>query len=254
VKKEDNKQIETHQENKNNLIDNTLLNLDELPLSDEIVGTYLQSNPDFFNRNPQLLTSLRINNHQQGAISLVERQQQNLREKIHLLEEEITQLLAVANSNEQLFTVYNDLYLQLIDCTSLEQLLTCLHQTTTQLLSLADVKIWLVNKTDCNHHCIINDDCQAILNNRLAADDYYFGRMQKSELALLFHNNEIFNSQGTGSAVLIKLTNDKTSNNTTTLGFIAISSQNAEHFDPHMDTLLLGQFRKLVAKLLAPLI
>ena len=34
------------------------------------------------------------------------------------------------------------------------------------------------------------------------------------------------------------------------LGFLAISSRDAEHFDPRMDTLLLGQFKKLVAKLL----
>jgi uncharacterized protein YigA (DUF484 family) len=34
------------------------------------------------------------------------------------------------------------------------------------------------------------------------------------------------------------------------IGFIAISSADADHFDPRMDTLLLSQFRKLVAKLL----
>ena len=35
------------------------------------------------------------------------------------------------------------------------------------------------------------------------------------------------------------------------IGFLAIASQDAEHFDPQMDTLLLGQFRKLVGKLIA---
>jgi len=35
-----------------------------------------------------------------------------------------------------------------------------------------------------------------------------------------------------------------------TIGFLAISSEDAEHFDPRMDTLLLSQFKKLVAKLL----
>ena len=45
--------------------------------------------------------------------------------------------------------------------------------------------------------------------------------------------------------VLIKL-----QHNEHALGFLAISSQDAEHFDPRMDTLLLSQFRRLVAKLL----
>jgi len=231
------------------LPDNKLINLDELPLSDEMVSAFLQDNPDFFNRNPDLLTSLRINNNQRGVVSLVERQQQNLRDKMHVLEEEITQLLSVANNNEQLFTVYSDLYLQLIECKSLEQLLTCLHQTTTQLLSLADFKIWLSKSINKEHNAIIQSDCSDILKNRLSDSDYYFGRMQKSELALLFHDNEIFASSGTGSAVLVRL-----ENNGQKLGFIAISSQDAEHFDPRMDTLLLGQFRKLVAKLISQLV
>jgi len=240
---------DVNKESNNQLPDNKLINLDDLPLTDEMVSAFLQDNPDFFNRNPELLTSLRINNNQRGVVSLVERQQQNLRDKMHILEEEITQLLAVANNNEQLFTVYSDLYLQLIECKSVEQLLTCLLQTTTQLLSLADFKIWLTAPINSEHKAIIQTDCHHILKNRLSDNDYYFGRMQKSELALLFHDNEIFASSGTGSAVLIKL-----ENNSETLGFIAISSQDAEHFDPRMDTLLLGQFRKLVAKLISQLL
>lgn len=220
--------------------------IDELPLTDEMVSAYLQDNPDFFNRNPELLSSLRVQDANRGVVSLVERQQQNLREKVQLLEEEITQLLAVANNNEQLFTVYSDLYLQLIDCQSIDEILDCLHQTTTKLLSLADCKVWFCDNIDSDHPAIIKEDCQSILATRLSDDDYYFGRMAKNEIALLFHQNDIFACSQTGSVVLIKLKSAKQ-----TLGFIAISSQDAEHFDPRMDTLLLNQFSKLVAKLLA---
>jgi hypothetical protein len=220
--------------------------IDELPLTDEMVSTYLQDNPDFFTRNPELLSSLRMQDNNRGVVSLVTRQQQHLRDKVHLLEEEITQLLAVANNNEHLFTVYSDLYLQLIDCNSLAEMLDCLHQTTTQLLSLADCKVWLNSTINCEHPVIINDNCQDILSSRLANNDYYFGRLQKSEIAQLFHHNDIFACAQTGSVALIKLQSASEP-----LGFIAISSQDAEHFDPRMDTLLLNQFSKLVAKLLA---
>ena len=77
------------------------------------------------------------------------------------------------------------------------------------------------------------------MQNRLADEDYYFGRLQQSEQQL------IFSGPTPGSVVLIKLCHEQQ-----TLGFLAISSDDAEHFDPRMDTLLLGQFRKLVAKLL----
>ena len=77
------------------------------------------------------------------------------------------------------------------------------------------------------------------MQNRLTHDEYYFGRLQESE------QNLIFSQPCSGSAVLIKLTHDEQN-----VGFLAISSTDAQHFDPRMDTLLLSQFKRLVAKLL----
>lgn len=219
--------------------ESNLNSIDELPLSDELIVAYLQDNPEFFNRNPELVASLRISDQQRGVVSLVEKQQQQLRQKIHGLEEEITQLLAIANHNEQLFGLYSDIYLRLLDCTSADELLECLFKTTTELLSLADLKVWLVDKKDFEHASLSQGDCAGVMQNRLANDDYYFGRLQHSEQQL------IFSQTITGSVVLVKL-----SHYNETIGFLAISSDDAEHFDPRMDTLLLSQFKKLVSKLL----
>lgn len=215
--------------------------LDELPLTDELISAYLLDHPDFFTRNPILLNSLQLADNHRGTVSLVERQQQQLRQKAHALEEEITQLMSVANHNEQLFMLYSDLYLRLLDCQSANELLDCLHQTTTELLSLAGLKLWLKSDVIISHASIVENDCAGVMQNRLTNDDYYFGRLQQSEQQL------IFSEQTLGSVVLIKLTGDKTGKD---LGFIAINSEDAEHFDPRMDTLLLSQFKKLVAKLL----
>jgi len=215
--------------------------LDELPLTDELISSYLLDNPDFFSRNPAILNSLQLADNYRGTVSLVERQQQQLRQKAHSLEEEITQLMAVANHNEQLFMLYSDLYLRLLDCQSANELLDCLHQTTTELLSLAGLKLWLKSEIDISHDSIVENDCAGVMQNRLTNEDYYFGRLQQSEQQLIFSEPKL------GSVVLIKLTSDKTAKE---LGFIAINSEDAEHFDPRMDTLLLNQFKKLVAKLL----
>lgn len=216
-----------------------LTQTDEIPLTDEIVVAFLQDNPDFFTRNPELLTSLRLQDNQRGTVSLVERQQQQLRQKVHGLEEEITQLMAIANHNEQLFKLYSDLYLKLIDSQDTTELLDCLHQVTVQLLSLAELKLWLTSSFTAEHSCISAQDCAGIMQNRLANEDYYFGRLQQAE------QEKIFGESNVGSVVLVKLTHLDTD-----IGFLAISSNDAEHFDPRMDTLLLSQFRKLVAKLL----
>jgi len=213
----------------------------EIPLTDELVSDYLQDNPEFFNRNTELVTSLRLNDNQRGTVSLVERQQQQLRQKVHNLEDEITQLMSVANHNEQLFMLYSDLYLRLLDCQSAAELLDCLGQTTTELLSLSAFKLWLANASEValTHDSLSINDCAGVMQNRLTNDDYYFGRLQASEQEL------IFSQTCSGSVVLIKL-----EHNEKALGFLAISSKDAQHFDPRMDTLLLSQFRKLVAKLL----
>jgi len=212
---------------------------EEISLSDEIIVSFLEDNPEFFNRNPELVTSLRLNDSQRGTVSLVERQQLQLRQKVHGLEEEITQLMAIANQNEQLFVLYSDLYLRLLDCQTADELLDCLYKATTELLSLSDLKLWLIKPSELSHECLIANDCGGILQNRLTDEEYYFGRIQQSE------QEKIFDDECHGSVVLIKLQHhDKA------LGFLAISSQDAEHFDPRMDTLLLSQFRRLVAKLL----
>lgn len=219
--------------------DHDLIQGEELPLSDELIVSFLEDNPDFFNRNPSLITSLRINDAQRGTVSLVERQQQQLRQKIHNLEEEITQLMSVANHNEQLFGLYSDIYLRLLDCDSASELVECLFKATTELLSLSDLKLWLSDASEFEHANLVKEDCTEIMDSRLSKDDYYFGRLQQSE------QQQLFAQETTGSVVLVKLAFEEK-----TLGFLAISSEDAEHFDPRMDTLLLSQFRKLVAKLL----
>lgn len=217
----------------------TMINADELPLTDELVSAYLQDNPEFFSRNNELMTGLRLVDSQRGTVSLVERQQQQLRQKVHNLEDEITQLMSVASHNESLFMLYSDLYLRLLDCQSASELLDCLVQTTTELLSLSAFKLYLSNPVDIEHSSLSKNDCQGVLQNRLSNNDYYFGRLQQSEQQLIFSHN------CTGSVVLVKLTHDDCD-----LGFLAISSDDAHHFDPRMDTLLLSQFKRLVAKLL----
>ena len=217
----------------------TMTPIDELPLTDELVSAYLQDNPEFFSRNSELVTSLKLSDTQRGTVSLVERQQQQLRQKVHNLEDEITQLMSVASHNESLFMLYSDLYLRLIDCQSASELLDCLSQATTELLSLSAFKLWLVKPVDVEHASLSGNDCLGVMQNRLSNSDYYFGRLQQSEQQLIFSQN------CSGSVVLIKLAYEEKE-----LGFLAISSDDAHHFDPRMDTLLLSQFKRLVAKLL----
>lgn len=209
-------------------------------LDDELVLEYLQSDQEFFSRHPQLLTTVQLQDNRRGTISLVERQQQLLRDKVNLLEEEITQLLTVANQNDRLLTIFNDLYLNLIACDSFPVFCDYLQETTKRLLELSDVRLVLHHRKDSLDHPILIDTIPAAqFANRFGKENYYFGRLTAAEQSLLFPNEE------TGSSCLVQLQHDGED-----IGFIAFFAKDVEHFYPGIDTLLLEQFRHLVAKLL----
>src|SRR5450432_1788170 len=73
-------------------------------LSDASVADYLQTYPDFFERNGQLLTKLRLPHlRDAGAtVSLVERQVEVLRERNQSLERKLKELVDVARANDAL--------------------------------------------------------------------------------------------------------------------------------------------------------
>src|SRR5471030_2225249 len=73
-------------------------------LNDDTVAEYLQTYPDFFERNGPLLTKLRLPHlRDAGAtVSLVERQVEVLRERNQSLERKLKELVDVARANDGL--------------------------------------------------------------------------------------------------------------------------------------------------------
>ncbi|HUX73483.1 MAG TPA: DUF484 family protein [Steroidobacteraceae bacterium] len=78
--------------------------LKEAPLTDAKVAEYLQTYPDFFERNAALLAKLRLPHLRDAAatVSLVERQVEVLRERNQSLERKLKELLDVARANDGL--------------------------------------------------------------------------------------------------------------------------------------------------------
>ena len=75
--------------------------LDISAIDAELVADYLRANPDFFAHYPNVLQRLNLKHQQDGSVSLIERQQRVLREKITALEDEITALMSQAQRNEK---------------------------------------------------------------------------------------------------------------------------------------------------------
>src|SRR5215470_5588455 len=68
---------------------------------EESIASYLQRNPDFFERHQAVLARLRLPHARGGStISLVERQIEVLREKQAALENKLAELVRVARAND----------------------------------------------------------------------------------------------------------------------------------------------------------
>jgi hypothetical protein len=97
------------------------------------IADYLKSHPDFFERQPLILLSLKLPHRTGGsAISLVERQVAMLRQRNAQLERQFKDLVSVAKTNDALVEKIHQLGLKLIRAPSLparlEQLETSLRE------------------------------------------------------------------------------------------------------------------------------
>ena len=75
---------------------------DQAVLSDEDIAGWLRAHPDFFQRHSELLATLRVPHSSGGAVSLIERQIEVLREKNQSADSRFTELVSIARANEQL--------------------------------------------------------------------------------------------------------------------------------------------------------
>ena len=100
----------------------------EEEISEETVRDYLQSHPDFFERNPKLLSSLRLPHETGGTVSLVERQVAMLRQKDLKLERQLKELIEVARDNDLLVAKIHELTLQLLGARDLDSTITVVEE------------------------------------------------------------------------------------------------------------------------------
>ncbi|MGL5359738.1 MAG: DUF484 family protein [Shewanella sp.] len=202
----------------------------EGPFDELIIREYLLDHPEFFNRYPELLLAMRLPHRERGAISLVERRQELLRQRVVQLEEEITSLLTMAARNEKIYHFNTELCFNLLNCVDLASLKEVLADSLKAQFHFSHVRLITVLDVDT--------DLKALCEQRLSKG-YYFGRVTQQEAKRLF-------GSAVGSVALVQLT-------TSLPVILAIASHDATHFDPDMDPLLLEQLRRTLAYMLSKL-
>lgn len=213
-------------------------------LDDSLIREYLIENPDFFVHNDDLLTQLVFKHQERGAVSLVERQQQKLRSQVKALQEEITELLVNARRNEEIFNAYSELYVKLLRCKSLSQVLDELQRTFELQLNMPALSLKFFNSPIEleSQYTFASDTHKQLLGKRFNDDPIYLGRLTEQEHKLLFHDESV-------ASVALLLLGDHGE-----IGMLAIGSSKAGHFEPAMDKLLINQLQALLSALLPALL
>ena len=97
-------------------------------LDDQAVADYLLANPDFLMERRKLLTQLNIPHPAGGAVSLVERQVEVLRQENRKLEQRLVDWMEIARSNDRLLAHLHELAIAILSEEGLEKRLEVLIQ------------------------------------------------------------------------------------------------------------------------------
>jgi len=211
---------------------------------EDVVSKYLRQNPDFLERQPDLLKHLELNHASGPAVSLIERQVQYLRGKNETLEQRHNQLIQIASDNEKLMSRLHRLTLELM---SIGDLPTFFDQLTEALLvefkadilniTLFDLKIEAGPKTPL--HYLHRDDPELQqFQEHLEKGASVCGRLNRDKRDHLFGAR----AQWVQSMVLIPMGED---------GMLAVGSSDPARFYPGMGTLFLDLLSDVVTSRLA---
>lgn len=220
---------------------------EEVALTDEDVAGWLRSHPDFFQRNSELLATLRVPHASGGAVSLIERQIEVLREKNQSADTRFNELVAIARSNEQLADRIHRFTRRLMRAPTRREILTQIEQGLREDFDVTPSVLVLFGAP--------GDDAGLRFVRQVPADepnlngfDSLFasgkprcGQIRDSLRDFLFGDD----AASVGSVALVPLSGDAP------FGLLAMGSLNSQRFHPGMSTDFLARLGEIVADALS---
>lgn len=215
-------------------------------LSEADVHSYLQRNPDFFERHASLLSALRLPHATGAAVSLVERQVSVLRQKDLKLERKLKELLEVARANDALADKIHKTALDLLKARDLRQTLDTVEDALRTAFG-ADHAVLVVfgepaSFGDSSPSRFFrpmerNEPALQPFATFMGSSNPRCGHVRDAQRDFLFgqQTNEV------GSAALVPLGDQ------CQVGFLAIGSVDADHFHPGMSFDFLKRLGELIS-------
>jgi hypothetical protein len=220
-------------------------------INDGSVTQYLETYPDFFERNGALLAKLRLPHlRDSGAtVSLVERQVEVLRDRNQALERKLSELVGVARANDALADRIHRLSQRLIRARSLLETINALETSLREDFDARDsVLLLFVEQArgleePAGRFLKTADPADAVVKtfeSLLQSGKPRCGQIRDTQRDFLFGKDSI----EIGSVALTPLGAKGA------LGLLAIGASDAERFHPAMSTEFLTRIGELLANAL----
>lgn len=227
---------------------------------EEAVSRYLEQNPDYFSRYPEVLAALTVpHDAAAGAVSLIERQVRVLREKHEGLARQLRELVTIARENDVLTDRLHHFALAMIDAATLEDVIGTARDMLRQQYKLDVVGVRL--RSDKPQHLGSPDfadpgdrrldgvlqqfhrrDQDSRGSARAAGSKPIAGiRQDKATLVYLFGDT---GREIRSSALVLLAAKD-------VRGVLALGSTDSLRFDPQMGTLYLAKLGELLSAAMA---
>ncbi len=209
----------------------------------EIVATYLRKNPEFLGEFPDVLETLHLNHDSGVAVSLIERQVEQLRQKNQDLGQQLNRLVHVAADNEQLMKRLHQLTLELMLISSRKEFFTHLGNSLLHDFNADILQICLFDQDLATaagegvKHLRVDDPEMERFQAHLDKNHSVCGRLSESKLEFLFGSK----ARWVHSTALVPL-GEKGE-----LGMMAIGSSDDDRFYPGMGTLFLDLLANVIS-------
>lgn len=218
-------------------------------LSEQAVHAYLVANPDFFEHNAKLLSSLNLPHSSGGTVSLVERQVLVLRQKELKLERQLKDLIAVARANDVLAAKIHELTLQLMAARDLHTTVTVLEEAMRSGFGADQAVLIVFGEPNAFSDIKVGRFFRVIMKKDPSLNPFgtflkgraaRCGQIRDSQREFLFHND----AEEIGSAALVPLGKGAD------IGFLAVGSVDTNRFHPGMSIDFLARLGDLIASAL----
>ena len=206
------------------------------------VADYLRRHPEFFVDHDELIPEMRIPHQPGDAVSLVERQVRLLRERNIEMRHRLSQLMDVARDNDRLFDKTRRLVLDLLDATSLEDIVSTVEDSLRHEFQVPYVSLILFSDNNLPvGRSVSSAEAHQAIGGLLSGGKTVCGVLRPHELAFLFCEDE---REQVGSAAVVPLTFQGLH------GVLAIGSPDPQHYKSSLGTLFLGYVAEVLARTL----